>query len=146
MRLAISLEIAFAFAAVLGCTKSAPQNSSADLEGLWGFISSEVPGYAAPSEVMQNLSWYFHGNEITITQGCESLPGKVTFQIDRRHAPIIFDFTVHGDDYPERTSLGICALDDGQLRICSADPGCPRPSEFRVAKNTSLMVLKKIEQ
>jgi hypothetical protein len=66
MRLALSFAVAFVFAAVLGCTKSAPQNSSPDLEGFWRVVSSEMLGQSAPSEVLEDLSWYFHGNEITV--------------------------------------------------------------------------------
>jgi uncharacterized protein (TIGR03067 family) len=145
MRLAFPTVAAAVFVAAIGCSKNTPIEPSLDLDGLWGFVSSEMSGFAAPKEVMEELSWYFHGNEITVTQGCDSIPGKMTFRIDRRQSPVHFDFTIQTDDFG-KTSLGICAIDGGQLRICSADPGCPRPTEFRVARNTSLMVLKKIEQ
>ncbi len=97
-----------------------------------------VKGETVPREKAVNHSFTFKGSAIIPSDNPKDV---ATVKIDPAHKPTQIDIT----DGSKETSLGIYELSGNTLKLCVADPGEKRPTEFASPKNSKVyyLVLKR---
>jgi uncharacterized protein (TIGR03067 family) len=106
------------------------KNSAGHIEGVWGCVSLEINGKQAPNEEARRIivvyrsdsSWTFHSRDGTVVNG--------TSRIDPTKNPMTIDFTPTEGDYKDKLFLGIYETGDTTLKLCFAQSGMDRPTEF----------------
>ena len=117
-------------------------------EGTWQVISLEVDGNQAAEENAQ---------KITVTNEADGkwaieVEGKVvargTSEIDPTKKPKAVDLTVTEGENSGKTALGIYEFGDDTRKVCLAQPGQERPSEFAAPEGSGhvLAVLKRVKK
>jgi len=100
-----------------------------ELEGSWSATSVVRNTNELPAEKLKDLQIVFRGGRFALKQGDRAL-SEGTFRLDPVKAPRTIDLATQGADGKEQTTLAIYELTDNVLRICGAQPGGERPSEF----------------
>jgi uncharacterized protein (TIGR03067 family) len=125
----------------------ADERAGSDLEklqGSWTVVSGEFGGQAIPSAVVQSLSGQavFKGDKYTLTAPNNKEGGN--FKLDDKKTPKTIDFQITEGKDKGKTQLGIYAISGDGWKLCVAEPGKPRPSDF-ATKGTAnqLFVLKR---
>jgi uncharacterized protein (TIGR03067 family) len=102
---------------------------SKKLEGSWSVTSAVRNRNELPAERLANVQAIFRDGRFAFTQGDKALT-EGTFQIDPAKTPRTIDLTTIDANGNEKTTLAIYDLAEDMLRICGAQPGVERPSEF----------------
>jgi uncharacterized protein (TIGR03067 family) len=111
------------------------------IQGSWTIISSEKDG--KPEESRKNVKVVFTGDQFVRTSKENTLKGSVA--LNPAVKPMWMDTTfVEGPD-KKKTFLGIYALEGDTLKICFADEGKQRPTEFatKAGGGLSLVVMNR---
>jgi uncharacterized protein (TIGR03067 family) len=100
-------------------------------EGTWKFVSMEINGKPVPAANLQDSRLTFVGDRFS--SGTDE-QNKGTFAVDPTVMPKTIDIAVgEGGKFK---ILGIYELEGDTYKICSANPGKPRPTEFSAKAGT----------
>jgi uncharacterized protein (TIGR03067 family) len=99
------------------------------LEGSWSATSVLRNNNELPVERLKDLQIVFRGGRFALKQGDRTL-SEGTFRLDPVQEPRTIDLATSDADGKEQITLAIYELTDDMLRICGAQPGEERPSEF----------------
>jgi uncharacterized protein (TIGR03067 family) len=110
------------------------------LEGKWKIVSVERDGkiddkWTDGERVMKDGKY-----EMTPAKGDAVKGGYKLIELKSKFKAI--DFTPAGGQYKDKTLQGIYAIDGDTLKICFAEPGKDRPTEFS-SKGNVLTILKR---
>ena len=115
------------------------------LQGKWQLVSLERDGKSA--DVPKDAVRVVKGDTYTVTPR----PGVTiegTFKIDPTAKPKAVDITQTSGENKGKTSLGIYEIDGDTLKMCWAPPGKDRPTEFKSAEGSGILlaVQKKVKE
>ena len=113
------------------------------MQGEWGCTLNIRNGQKQPDDVAETLFRDVKNDVVTISLFDKPLQ-KAKFKINPNVTPRQIDVTMLEGPAKDKVSSGIYELKDGELKICSATPGQPRPTSFesKEGSNTSLIVWK----
>jgi uncharacterized protein (TIGR03067 family) len=103
------------------------------LDGTWAPVSTEVGGRKVPEDKLAGLKLVIEGNRFTIQDGKVTIKG--TFKADPSKTPRTIDAEFEAEKGKKVTLLMIYELKGDTLRVCGAEPGKPRPTAFKTAKD-----------
>ena len=109
--------------------KSENKKDIEKMQGEWTMASGERNGEAIPDEIVQSLKRTIKGNEYTVKREDEVLNGG-TFTVDATKSPKTIDLKITEGQAAGQSLHGIYELDGDMMKICYANPGKPRPTEF----------------
>jgi uncharacterized protein (TIGR03067 family) len=119
------------------------------MQGEWIVVSSERDGQAAPEREIASIRRKVSGKTIEVELAGQE--GIVTltsdFTLDATKDPKTIDVVRKDGPSQGVPTLAIYELKDGELRICSAPPGQPRPTSFETKPGTghTMTVWKRAE-
>jgi uncharacterized protein (TIGR03067 family) len=96
------------------------------LEGTWVLVSGEKNGKELPEEILKNSKLVIAGNKHIVNIGDERFVG--THELDPSEKPKTID-AVDGPDKIKKM-FGIYEVKGDQFKVCFAEPGKDRPTEF----------------
>jgi uncharacterized protein (TIGR03067 family) len=113
-------------------------------DGSWTGVSIVRDGNAASEDDAKNVVVSFKDGKYEVKQGDQNV-GKGTIKVDTSKTPHQVDIMVEEGENAGQTELGICEVKDDNLKICFADPGKPRPTEFKseAGSGNHYVVMKK---
>lgn len=113
------------------------------LKGAWRVVSVTENGTGKSSE---DVRFRFNDNVLTVTdkageplKGPDGKPVARRFVLDLAKSPKSIDLTLSS----RFQTLGIYDLSGDELKLCTAEPGTPRPTEFKGRAGVALIVLKR---
>jgi len=109
--------------------KSDNKKDMEKMQGEWTMASGERNGQAIPDEFVQSLKRTIKGNQYTVKREDEVINGG-TYTIDATKSPKAIDLKVTEGQAAGQEMHGIYELDGDTIKICYANPGKPRPTEF----------------
>ncbi|HVK09009.1 MAG TPA: TIGR03067 domain-containing protein [Gemmataceae bacterium] len=121
--------------------KDKPADDAARLRGTWAVTASTFDGKPAAADVIKSRKMIFRADElIAVIGGARKEPLKVV--LDAGKKPKHIDLARPGG---RSTARGIYTLDGDELKLCYAEPGRDRPTEFTSpeGKRLYLLVLKR---
>ena len=124
--------LVFSAASVLLAVASGEENNIQEnkkMEGSWNATSVVRNTNELPAEKLKDLQIVFRGGRFAFKQGDKTL-SEGTFGLDPIKALRTIDLATKGADGKEQITLAIYELTEDTLRICGAQPGGERPSEF----------------
>src|SRR5262245_55088075 len=99
------------------------------LQGSWSVTSVVRNQNELPAERLKDVQAVFRDGRFEFKQGDKMLTeGK--FRLDPAKTAPAIDLVTTDADGKKQTTLAIYELTEGRLRICGAQPGEARPSEF----------------
>ena len=122
-----------------------PENEKeqAQFAGTWVLETIVTDGETLPDQVAKAFKMTFKGDTYVIQLGQQKVEG--TFRLDPAKMPKTID--IIPDNGPDRgkTQPGIYEFTGEKLRICAAQPGKDRPTDFETKGKTgyTMMVLRK---
>jgi uncharacterized protein (TIGR03067 family) len=99
------------------------------IDGSWTGVSIVRDGNAMPEDEAKNVLVTFKDGKYEVKQGGQMI-GKGTIKVDTSKTPYQVEIMVEEGENAGQTELGICEVKDDSMKICFADPGKPRPTEF----------------
>jgi uncharacterized protein (TIGR03067 family) len=127
------LAVVFATAGVV-----AGGDAKADLKkfhGTWSVAKAQKGGKDAPEGEIKALRLVFSGeNKLELKFGEKGIEG--TFKIDPKKKPSQIDVSLM-----DKTAEGIYQFKGGMLELCVGEPGDPRPTEFKSAEGSKVILL-----
>jgi uncharacterized protein (TIGR03067 family) len=119
------------------------------LKGTWQIISSQIDG-KDNSAGLKEVRFVFSGQVMTLIDKNgkavrRKADGKVEerkFKLNVEAQPKEIDLTIS----EKFLSPGIYLLEGDTLKLCTAEPGLPRPAQFQAKSGVSLVVLKRISK
>jgi uncharacterized protein (TIGR03067 family) len=99
------------------------------LQGDWAAVSMVRDGMNIPRDDAQSFFRTVKGDKSTVFR-YDDVVNKGTFTIDATKKPKTMDFFPEGTNDKTKASLGIYEFDGEKLKICFAQPGKERPTEF----------------
>jgi uncharacterized protein (TIGR03067 family) len=115
--------------------KSDNKKDMEKMQGEWTMASGERNGQAIPDEFVQSLKRTIKGNQYTVKREDEVINGG-TYTIDATKSPKTIDLKVTEGQAAGQEMHGIYELDGDTIKICYANPGKPRPTEFNAKEGT----------
>ena len=149
--LALSVGLLFALTAPLTADDAKDEAIKKDrkqYEGTWQVVSLEVDGNKAAEKDSKKITVI---NEADGTWAVE-VEGKVvargTSEIDPAKKPKAVDLKATEGDSKGKTALGIYEFADDTRKVCLAQPGKERPTEFSSTAGSghTLSVLKRVKK
>jgi uncharacterized protein (TIGR03067 family) len=107
----------------------ASPKSNKELEGAWSVTSAERNKNELPAERLKDLQATFRDGRFAFRQGDKTLT-EGTLRVDPEKVPRTIDLTTIDANGNDETALAIYDLTEDSLKICGAQPGETRPSEF----------------
>jgi uncharacterized protein (TIGR03067 family) len=108
----------------------------ARFKGEWSVLAAEKAGTPLPEEIVKTIKVRFEGAKLTLE--ILGQPKEGSFKVDPTKKPPTIDLTIE-----DKTALGIYQLDKGTLKLCTAEPGQPRPKEFKAEGDKQMLVTLK---
>jgi uncharacterized protein (TIGR03067 family) len=107
------------------------------LEGTWKVVSSERDG--KPDEAAKNAVTTFQaGGKLTVKYA-DGSGGNGTYTLDPSKDPKAIDLVIDFGAHKGMTFPGIYLLEGDTLKVCRAEPGKDRPTEFATKADSGLM-------
>jgi uncharacterized protein (TIGR03067 family) len=123
--LALTLLVSLATAA----QDDAIKKELAAIEGEWSMVSSERDGQPLPPRVVKSARRICRGDMTTVMLNGR-LFMRAKFTVDPAKQPKSLDYEVTEGHNQGSKQLGIYELDGDTMKICLADPGNERPTDF----------------
>lgn len=101
----------------------------AELQGEWSLVSLTLNGKPLEPAYVTYGKRVVKGDEMTLTFGRDVVT-KAKMAADPAKYPKIMDYVHIGGMMAGQSQQGIYELEGKSLRVCSAAPGQPRPSDF----------------
>jgi uncharacterized protein (TIGR03067 family) len=113
------------------------------LEGEWKIEKMVFGGMDAPADVAAKTTLKFKGDELTPSDNPKDV---AKLKLDPSKKPAHLDLSPMNKS--DKSMLGIYELSGDDLKICFAEGGEARPTEFASAKDSKqvLIVLKRIKK
>jgi uncharacterized protein (TIGR03067 family) len=99
------------------------------LEGDWKMVSGVFNGKALADNMVEWCTRTTRGGLTTVMAGPQTMV-KATFTLDTSTHPHAIDYVNLAGSSKGKSQAGICEFAGGELRICMAAPGKPRPTAF----------------
>lgn len=121
------------------------------LSGMWQVVSSQNDGNDL-TEKVRGYRYQFDGQLMKLLDRtgrpvprADGKPDERAFLIKVLTNPKTIDMTIQvkGKAY---LALGIYQLQDNELMLCLAEPGAPRPTEFKSRQGITLVVLQRLKK
>src|SRR6266540_2270720 len=106
-----------------------------NLDGTWLPVSIEIGGKKEPDKEHKGDKLIIQGDRFTMLVGKDMIKG--TFKVDRTSKPRTIDAYYEAEKDKKVTKVTVLAiyeLKGDLLWVCGADPGKPRPKEFKTTK------------
>ena len=128
----------------LAQANDAPKTADKDLDGKW--VGASILRYGqGPPQGRELPSITFDGDKGTGQDG--DFVSHVKIKIDATKTPKTMDLIQNEGKPNAETFLAIYEIKDDELRICSADPGKDRPTEFTsTGKNKYTLSVYKLRK
>jgi uncharacterized protein (TIGR03067 family) len=97
--------------------------------------SSVYEGQEAPEDLVRSIKRIVEGDHAIWERDGKRFAGT-TIELDPAREPKAIDVIPDGGGNRGERVLGIYKLEDDKLTICMAEPGKPRPKEFRADKGS----------
>jgi uncharacterized protein (TIGR03067 family) len=111
----------------------------AKFQGNWVVESVIVEGKELPAEVVKVFKMSFKDGDYTVLIGQEKTEG--TFRLDPSKNPKTIDIVPDNGPDRGRKQPGIYAFDDDKIKICAAQPGKERPTNFETKDKIGYTVM-----
>jgi len=111
------------------------------LEGRYKVIIMEKATGPAPKEVIENLSFIFKGNKLTVKLANEE-EKNAQFKLDPEKVPPAIDIFPLDGDYKGKTFPGIYKIDKDEVTIVMTEKG-ERPKDFKPEGDAILIRLRR---
>jgi uncharacterized protein (TIGR03067 family) len=116
------------------------------LTGTWTVVSAERDGKKLTDEQIKGISLTIEGTGKTSVRRGDQLLFEGTLAIDPTKKPKTMDSTQTSDgENKGKTTLSIYEVEGDTLKLCSAEPGKDRPTEF-AAKSGSGHFLREFKR
>jgi RNA polymerase sigma factor (sigma-70 family) len=123
-------------------TAEEPKTDQEKLQGSWVLVAGDMNGDPAPEGYIGNFRAVFKGNKLVFrTKDDKPIPRfsrEWTFQLDPKAKPKAIDLQ-SGD----HRAAGIYALEGETLKLCGAEAGGKRPTEFKGGPGLLFLTLKR---
>lgn len=116
--------------------------SPTELEGEWSLASGFLNGKPMDAVAVQYGVRSFRGNRTVLQFGPQTYIDAM-FALDPSQSPRAIDYAHTKGMYAGKTQLGIYACDGATLRLSTAPPGEPRPSDFAERGANTVTVFRK---
>jgi len=126
-KMLVFLAASVLFAAASGEENNVQENKK--LEGTWSATSVVRNNNELPAEKLKDLQMVFRDGRFAFKRGDKTL-NEGTFRLDPAKTPRTIDLAMTDADGKEQMVLAIYELTEDTLRICGAQAGGERPSEF----------------
>ena len=138
----LSLSALVLFAAVAFAQDNA-KDDLAKFQGNWTIESVIVEGKELPAEVVGAFKMSFKDNNYTVLIGQEKTEGS--FSLDPSKNPKTIDIVPENGPDRGRKQLGIYEIDGDKIKICAAQPGKDRPTNFETKDKIgyTVMILRR---
>jgi uncharacterized protein (TIGR03067 family) len=113
------------------------------LQGKWRVVAMEINNEKPPEEEAKKMLIVIKDDVLTAHFEDQNRSEEGTIKIDPAVKPKIMDFTFTKGDQKDRKLEGIYELDKDDLKICIKLMGNDRPTEFKGAADTILLVMKR---
>jgi uncharacterized protein (TIGR03067 family) len=110
------------------------------LEGRYKVVQMEKASGPAPKQVIDNLSFIFKGNKLTLKLAEEEKNAQI--QLDPDKDPPAIDISPLDGDYKGKTFPGIYKIDKEELILVMTEKG-ERPKEFKPEGDAILIRLRR---
>jgi uncharacterized protein (TIGR03067 family) len=145
MRRALTTCVLLLVPAPLSCAADVSKGDK-DLEGDWKKVATVVAGVEERTTPGAGIEMTVRGESLTIRA-----PGvlqECKLNVDATKTPKAMDATGSGRDDGGRTTLAIYEVVGDELRVCSAEPGKDRPTEFSstAANGWVLATFKRVKK
>jgi len=125
-----------------------PKTQDKQLDGDWEWASAVENGKKAPTPP-DNPLLSFKGDTLTTKiVNVETAGVKSSVKVDASKTPKAIDLTPLDGPDKGKTSLGIYEIKGDELRLCTAEAGKDRPTEFSAKEGSGqiLTVLKRVKK
>jgi uncharacterized protein (TIGR03067 family) len=124
-------------------TEDTVKKDQENLQGTWRVVVAEKDGEKRDREDLEKVQVVIAGDKLTIKDPRLGDEGMV-YQLDPRKKPKEIDL---GDAKTKEVIRGIYALDGDELKVCFAEPGKARPTDFTAKAKSGriLFVAKKLK-
>ena len=114
------------------------------LQGEWVIVSGERDGMTIPKEALEGIKRTVTGEDFTVSKDGEVL-SRGKYKLDPSKKPKAIDAITKNEAGEEVTMQGIYEFEGDTYKVCLAQPGKPRPTEFKTSENSgcTLTVSKK---
>lgn len=109
-------------------------------QGVWAVTSFVREGKETPPEVAHSIVRVVEGDHVVWKRDGKPFAGT-TVTLDPAKAPHTIDVVPDGGRARGKVVLGIYRLDGDTLVIVMADPGKPRPTEFKAPAGSGLTLM-----
>lgn len=118
--------------------KTKTKTGKAKLDGSWTVVAAVFGGENLPDEIVKTIKVTMADGKVTMEMMGETKEG--TYKADLSKTPATLDVAMDG-----KQMRGICLLKGDTLKVCMADGGEGRPSEFKseAGSQTVLMTMKR---
>jgi uncharacterized protein (TIGR03067 family) len=132
---------ALALAAAGGGREDEVKKEMKAIQGVWRGVSAERDGGEVPEERVREETVAFDGDRFTVRVGDEAVV-EGTVKLDPSAEPKAIDAAVSKGQDEGKTLLGIYELKADEFRICLAEAGGGRPTEFSAGKPAGGRILE----
>ena len=115
-----------------------PEVKDKDLEGEWRPTGLVIDGHEIEQD-RENGSWTIHGESLLVKS--KDRTGTIAIKIDATKTPKAIDIIDTEGAAKGKPARGIYEIKGDELRICVADAGKDRPTEFPAKEGTGWTVL-----
>ena len=112
------------------------------LEGAWSLVSGFLNGKPMDAIMVQYGVRTFQGNRTVLKFGPQTYIDAI-FTLDPAQSPRAIDYAHTNGMYAGKTQLGIYECDGTTLKLSTAPPGSPRPSDFGEGGANTVTVFRK---
>ncbi len=153
MRLSTTLTLAAGAAAIgilssgiLGAEPIRKDKDSEAMQGTWTIESLTLDGNKLPPEQLKNWRRIVERSHATWKNGTETMI-ELDIKFDPSQKPMTLDSKIATGEDKGKTLLAIYELKDDKLRVCFANLGKPRPTEFssNPGSGQSLYTAKRVK-
>lgn len=116
-------------------------------QGIWQAVSYRIDGKETSREIVESITRTVEGKHVVWKRNGKSFAGT-TVELDPDRKPPTIDVIPDGGPYKGEKVLGIYRFENGELTLCMAPRGQPRPTSWddSQGKGISLMVFKKVDK
>jgi uncharacterized protein (TIGR03067 family) len=136
---ALFCAVSFSVSGTLADDKADLEKEIKKFQGVWTFESSEAGGKELPAGDLKGLILIFEGDKHTVKKGDEVLQVG-TQKLDPSKSPKTIDVTMTEGPSKGTVLLGIYEIDGDTLKVCFDVEGKKRPTEFKSAAGSQIIV------